>query len=254
MSDAHGVARDQLRSFIERIERLEEEKKTIADDIKDVYGEAKGMGFEVKILKEVIKIRKMDRDERAEREAILDTYLAALGMIEQPGLYDDEPYDAATGELSPNLAHTIVTGVRTETGPKALITAVDIMIEREEAVEQNTPDTAMDANDDTAVVATSNVHGGAGVGMARTEATAVAAGETAPNSPSEDDAIAAVKGKARLANVVDVEPLSPVPIRQMTASDYRPNCLRPDACGASGLRHCYSCEKSMSAGRESEEA
>ena len=84
MSDAHGVARDQLRSFIERIERPEEEKKTIADDIKDVYGEAKGMGFDAKILKEVIKIRKMDRDERMEREAILDTYLAALGMIESP--------------------------------------------------------------------------------------------------------------------------------------------------------------------------
>ncbi|MFW8587720.1 DUF2312 domain-containing protein [Rhizobium beringeri] len=53
MSDAHGVARDQLRAFIERIERLEEEKKTIADDIKDVYGEAKGMGFDTKILKKV---------------------------------------------------------------------------------------------------------------------------------------------------------------------------------------------------------
>ncbi len=244
MSDAHDVARDQLRSFIERIERLEEEKKTIADDIKDVYGEAKGMGFEVKILKEVTKIRKMDRDERAEREAILDTYLAALGMIEQPGLFDDEPYDAATGELSPELAHTIVTGMQTETGRKALITAVDIMIGREEAEEQNTLETATDANDDTTVVATSN---GA-------KASAVAAEETVPNSPSEDDAIAAVKGRARLANVVDVEPSSSVPLRQMTASDYRPNCLRPDACGASGLRHCYSCEKSMSVGRESEDA
>ncbi len=54
MSDAHGVARDQLRAFVERIERLEEEKKTIADDIKDVYGEAKAMGFDTKILKKVV--------------------------------------------------------------------------------------------------------------------------------------------------------------------------------------------------------
>jgi uncharacterized protein (UPF0335 family) len=84
MSDAHGVARDQLRSFIERIERLEEEKKTIADDIKDVYGEAKGTGFDTKILKKVIAIRKQDKDERMEQEAILDTYLAALGMIDAP--------------------------------------------------------------------------------------------------------------------------------------------------------------------------
>lgn len=83
-SDAHGVARDQLRSFVERIERLEEEKKTVADDIKDVFGEAKGMGFDGKVLKEVIKRRKQDKDERAEFEAVLDTYLAALGMIEAP--------------------------------------------------------------------------------------------------------------------------------------------------------------------------
>ena len=84
MSDAHGVARDQLRAFIERIERLEEEKKTIADDIKDVYGEAKGTGFDAKILRKVIQIRKQDKDERMEQEAILDTYLQALGMLELP--------------------------------------------------------------------------------------------------------------------------------------------------------------------------
>lgn len=74
------VARDQLRSFIERIERLEEEKKTIADDIKDVYGEAKSAGFDNKIIKKVIAIRKQDREERMEQEAILHTYMQALGM------------------------------------------------------------------------------------------------------------------------------------------------------------------------------
>lgn len=79
-SDAHGVARDQLRAFIERIERLEEEKKTIADDIKDVYGEAKGTGFDTKILKKVIARRKRDEQEIMEEEAILSTYLFALGM------------------------------------------------------------------------------------------------------------------------------------------------------------------------------
>jgi uncharacterized protein (UPF0335 family) len=84
MTDAHGVARDQLRAFIERIERLEEEKKTIADDIKDVYAEAKGTGFDTKILKKVIALRKKDEQERLEEEAILETYLAALGMIEGP--------------------------------------------------------------------------------------------------------------------------------------------------------------------------
>ena len=78
------VAAGQLRALIERIERLEEEKKTIADDIKDVYAEAKGTGFDTKILCKVIQIRKQDKDERMEQEAILDTYLAALGMIDAP--------------------------------------------------------------------------------------------------------------------------------------------------------------------------
>ena len=80
-SDAHGVARDQLRAFVERIERLEEEKKTIADDIKDVYGEAKGNGFDVKVLRKVVRIRKQDRAKRLEEEAILDLYLSAIGEI-----------------------------------------------------------------------------------------------------------------------------------------------------------------------------
>ena len=85
--DASGVARDQLRAFVERIERLEEEKQTIADDIKDVYGEAKGMGFDTKILKKAIALRKKDEQERMEEEAILDTYLHALGMIPDPQEY-----------------------------------------------------------------------------------------------------------------------------------------------------------------------
>ncbi|MEX6508583.1 DUF2312 domain-containing protein [Jiella sp. M17.18] len=81
MSDVDGVAQDQLRSFVERIERLEEEKKTIADDIKDVYAEAKGNGFDTKVLRRVISLRKQDQNERQEQEAILDLYLQALGMM-----------------------------------------------------------------------------------------------------------------------------------------------------------------------------
>ena len=90
MTDAHGIARDQLRAFIERIERLEEEKKTIGDDIAEVYAEAKGNGFDPKTLKKVIALRKKDDDVRIEEEAILDTYLAALGMIEGPTEGGDE--------------------------------------------------------------------------------------------------------------------------------------------------------------------
>lgn len=88
-SDAHGVARDQLRAFVERIERLEEEKKTIADDIKDVYGEAKAMGYDTKILRKVIARRKRDEQELVEEELILDTYLIALGMIADDSQEED---------------------------------------------------------------------------------------------------------------------------------------------------------------------
>ena len=77
---AHSFAKDQLKAFIERVERLEEEKKTIADDIKDVYAEAKAHGFDVKALRTIVRLRKMDTDERKEQETILDTYMVALGM------------------------------------------------------------------------------------------------------------------------------------------------------------------------------
>ena len=69
-----------LRAFIERIERLEEEKKALADDIKDVYAEAKANGFDVKIMRKIVSIRKQDRDKRREEEEILDLYMAALGI------------------------------------------------------------------------------------------------------------------------------------------------------------------------------
>jgi len=69
-----------LRAFIERIERLEEERRALSDDIKDVYGEAKANGFDVKIMRKIVSIRKQDRDKRIEEETILDLYLAALGM------------------------------------------------------------------------------------------------------------------------------------------------------------------------------
>ncbi len=78
---ATRFAKDHLKAFVERIERLEEEKKALADDIRDVYGEAKSSGFDVKALRTIIKMRKEDTDERKEHEAILETYMHALGML-----------------------------------------------------------------------------------------------------------------------------------------------------------------------------
>ena len=78
---ARNPADDHLRAFVERIERLEEEKKTISDDIRDVYAESKGSGFDVKALRAVIRLRKQNAQERQEHELILQTYMKSLGLL-----------------------------------------------------------------------------------------------------------------------------------------------------------------------------
>ena len=85
-----SVAQDQIRAFVERIERMEEEKKAIADDIKEIYAEAKGNGFDTKVLRQIIRIRKQDHAERMEQEALLELYMAALGMAAAPKESDYE--------------------------------------------------------------------------------------------------------------------------------------------------------------------
>lgn len=74
-------ANDQLKAFVERVERLNEERKALSDDIRDVYAKAKGNGFDVKALKQVIRLREQDADERKEHEAVLEVYMNALGML-----------------------------------------------------------------------------------------------------------------------------------------------------------------------------
>lgn len=87
-----GVAVDQLKSIIARIEKLEEEKTAIADDIKDVFAEAKGNGYDVKAIRQIIKLRKQDAQEREEEETVLETYMRALGMLPE---LDEEEMEAA---------------------------------------------------------------------------------------------------------------------------------------------------------------
>jgi uncharacterized protein (UPF0335 family) len=82
MDDSSPVNVSHLRAFIERVERLEEEKRTIADDIKEVYAEAKGNGFDPKIMRKIVSMRRVDADKRKEEETILDLYLNALGMVD----------------------------------------------------------------------------------------------------------------------------------------------------------------------------
>ena len=94
MTQVGGVSSAQLKSFIERIERLEVEKAEVAEQIRDVFGEAKGMGFDIKIIRQVLKVRKMETQERIEQEELLDLYLSALGMGSSP-LKDEEPTSVA---------------------------------------------------------------------------------------------------------------------------------------------------------------
>ncbi|HEV2336919.1 MAG TPA: DUF2312 domain-containing protein [Stellaceae bacterium] len=81
MPDVGGIAGERLRSFIERIERLEEERRTLGADIKEVYAEAKGAGFDTKIMRQLIRLRRMDKDDLDEQETLLDIYKRALGML-----------------------------------------------------------------------------------------------------------------------------------------------------------------------------
>ena len=80
--EANSAEAKHLLAFIERIERLEEDKKQVSEDIKDVYAEAKGTGYDVKVIRKVVSIRKQDKDKRREEEEILELFLAALGMAE----------------------------------------------------------------------------------------------------------------------------------------------------------------------------
>ena len=102
MSEETGnVARNHLRAYIDRIERLEEEKAALMEDIREIYAEAKGTGFDPKIMRQVIRIRKMEPDQRQEQEYILDTYLSALGMLKNLDL--DDKVDNSLMEVDLNL-------------------------------------------------------------------------------------------------------------------------------------------------------
>ena len=92
MTALQGAAQQQLRQFVEQLERLEEEKKAIADDIRDKFAEAKAVGFDIKVMRQILRLRKKSKDDRDEEEAVLTTYLHALGMIES---YDDGSAEGA---------------------------------------------------------------------------------------------------------------------------------------------------------------
>ncbi len=104
MTALQGAAQNQLRQYVEQLERLEEEKKAIADDIRDKFAEAKAVGFDIKVMRQILRLRKKSKDDRDEEEAILTTYLHALGMIESFG---DGSMNGATQAASEDQPHPI---------------------------------------------------------------------------------------------------------------------------------------------------
>jgi uncharacterized protein (UPF0335 family) len=95
MPDVGGVAGERLRSFIERIERLEDERRALSEDMREVYAEAKGTGFDPKIMRQIVRLRKLESSDREEQEYLLDIYKAALGMVESLDAAGDTGGDAA---------------------------------------------------------------------------------------------------------------------------------------------------------------
>lgn len=277
----------EIKQFIDRVLRLKEEQDTLGEDIREVYAEAKGRGYDKTVLGNVVshlrKLDKVGRDAINEREAIFDLYLTAYetgGRAHAPARtresIEEFPVDA-------KLAATVANAVQTKPGRKALIAAVDIMIEREEQIDPDAgeitspPETATEQR-----VNVPSQHEGhkaqatvrnEGVTVVGTESGTVINSETTPDprpltaadgqpripssSPGcvKNDRSPPVVGQGCESSgiytgskeeqaVNNFEPpafLQSKPLK--TARDYRPHCQKPDACGASGLQHCYSCSK-----------
>ncbi|MDX0250269.1 DUF2312 domain-containing protein [Sinorhizobium meliloti] len=288
MSDAHGIARDQLRAFIGRIERLEEEKKTIAEDIKDVYGEAKSMGFDAKILRKVISIRKQDADERAEQEAILDTYLHALGMIQIDMFEEPEAaHDPETGEILDDAPVTVID--HTDADGHHLTVTVDpqvaailarsdgglnIVTKHSEIATASQGGTASPSPDAELSSAGANAGGGYVESSAQRASVATSSGpdvKWAQISPEEamqslgdgdtdirtDDAVGvAVTGTGTPRAGVTVVGTESGTVSQLTKPKYvlRPHCLNPgEACGGYSDKHCHACTVAMRKREQAEE-
>jgi uncharacterized protein (UPF0335 family) len=118
--DVGGIAGDRLRSFIERIERPEEEKRSLATDIKEVYAEAKGTGFDTRIMRHLVKLRRMDKDDLDEQEALLDLYKRALGMLADLPL-GEAAIDRVAGGVD-RAARSFVDAIAREDGDSVSIT------------------------------------------------------------------------------------------------------------------------------------
>lgn len=202
---SQSVSHDQLRAFVERIERIEEEIKACNDDKKEIYAEAKGNGFDTKAIKIVVKERRADPSELMELEAIVGLYRAALGM--SSGGMGDEAYEAR----APAHAHT------------------------REIIEEFDPETG----EIQPATATSGEADGAAVGESPMPDPA---GETGDNVGGEN--VASSDRPAQTSGeVATLASPAPANANRFDARKLRPNCQHPFACASSsGTTHCHGCE------------
>lgn len=232
----------EIKQFIDRVLRLKEEQDTLGDDIREVYAEAKGRGYDKTVLGNVVshlrKLDKVGRDALNEREATFDLYLTAYetgGRAHAPARtrenIEEFPLDA-------KLVATVANAVQTEAGRKALIAAVDIMIEREEQIDPDTgeireslADRPSDAVSERTALLVDATASAEAVIEGQPSVTAATSAESAGEAVSTD-----LPTNFEPPAFLESKPLK-------TARDYRPHCQKPDACGASGLQHCYSCSK-----------
>ncbi|EHK78046.1 hypothetical protein SM0020_10220 [Sinorhizobium meliloti CCNWSX0020] len=264
MSDAQGIARDPLRAFIERIERLEEEKKSIADDIKDVYGEAKSMGFDTKILRKVISIRKQDADERAEQEAILDTYLHALGMI-QLDIFEEpeERVDPTTGEILDRMQAKsrarMTDGMADHKALSAALAKEGLISEEAHAENVVLADKLAEK------FGNGRSDGGLDIVTKHTEIATASQGGTASPSPDAELSSAGANAggedvdrsaeRASVANVAsgpDEKQRAPL-FAAKPPPTRRPHCLDRAGCGSYTEEHCARCKAAMQEREQAEE-
>lgn len=244
----------QLKAYIDRVLRLKEEQDTLGDDIREVYAEAKAEGYDKTIMGKLVahlrKVAKSGEDAVSEQEMNFDTYLQAYhrasGTAVAAHTHEEksERFDPLTGEflddVNPRLVKQVVDGMQTETGRKALIAAVDVMIEREEAEEPR-------------------ADGGANIVTKHTEIATASQGEAVVHSAEAETSGANEGGEnvdrsATRAGLeggpVNLEPTGPVAERatSFTAkppSPLRPHCRQPEACGGYGRNHCHTCAKAM---------
>lgn len=202
-----GVAHDQLRAFVERIERMDEELKTINDDKREIYAEAKGNGFDVKALKRVVQLRRQDRADRLEFETIVEIYMASL---------EGRPIDDDDDEPSRVQAHAR-EDTSSQPSPNAGISPAGVMDPAE--FDRRSGDEAGQPIADTREGAPA---GAAVAGQSDAQSSAAAEGNDAETAAPATNVTA--------FRVPEAKPL-------------RPYCLKPQLCAGQGRQHCFTCQK-----------